>query len=88
MGSKGLYFSNGKNIWFCNSVSIKQLSSACAGDASLAAFLSEWLPAQNNYELAMKKASATGANVAESNGLGLLNKVSTYIKQLEVTQIK
>ena len=88
MGSKGLYFSNGKNVWFCNAITIKQVSSACAGDASLAAFLSEWLPFQNNCQLAMKKASATGANVAESNGLGLLNKVSTYIKQLEVTQIK
>ena len=88
MGSKGLYFSNSKNIWFCNSVSIKQLSSACAGDASLAAFLSEWLPAQSNYELAMKKASATGANVAESDGLGLLDKISLYINQLEVMQIK
>ena len=88
MGSKGLYFSNNKNIWFCNSVSIKQLSSACAGDASLAAFLSEWLPAQSNYKLAMKKASATGANVAESDGLGLLDKISLYINQLEVMQIK
>lgn len=88
MGSKGLYFSNGKNIWFCNSVSIKQLSSACTGDASLAAFLSEWFPTQSNYELAMKKASATGTNVVESDGLGLLDKISLYINQLEVMQIK
>lgn len=87
MGSKGLYFSNRKHIWFCNAVTIKLISSACAGDASLAAFLSEWLPRQQHIEQAMKKASATGANVAESDGLGLLDKISTYMNQLEVTQI-
>lgn len=88
MGDKGLYFSNGEHIWFCNSVAIKLVSSACAGDSSLAAFLSEWLPDQNNIATAMKKASATGANVAESDGLGLLDKISTYMDKLEVTQIK
>ena len=62
--------------------------SACAGDASLAAFLSEWLPKQEHVEKAMKKASATGANVAESDGLGLLDKISTYMEKLVVTQIK
>lgn len=88
MGAKGLYFSNGTNIWFCNAVKIKLISSACAGDASLAAFLSEWLPEQQHIEKAIKKASATGANVAESDGLGLLNKINIYMDQLEVTLIK
>lgn len=88
MGDKGLYFSNGNNIWFCHAIQIKLISSACAGDASLAAFLSEWLPEKNNITTAIKKASATGANVAESDGLGLLNKIDTYMKQLSITQIK
>lgn len=88
MGSKGLYFSNGQHIWFCDAVTIKLISSACAGDSSLAAFLSEWLPDQKQIELAMKKASATGANVAESDGLGLLDKIDTYMRQLSITQIK
>nr|WP_218056169.1 1-phosphofructokinase [Gilliamella apicola] len=88
MGAKGLYFSNGVHIWYCNAVAIKLISSACAGDASLAAFLSEWLPEQQHIEKSMKKASATGANVAESDGLGLLDKVNIYMDQLEVTQIK
>lgn len=88
MGDKGLYFSNGSQLWFCNSVAIDLVSSACAGDASLAAFLSVWLPEQNNIELAMKKASATGANVAESDGLGLLNKIDSYMQQLTITAIK
>lgn len=88
MGDKGLYFSNNQNIWFCHSVPIQLVSSACAGDASLAAFLSLWLPEQKNVEQAMKKASATGANVAESDGLGLLDKIETYINQLTITQIK
>ena len=88
MGEKGLYFSDGQHVWFCNAVPINLISSACAGDASLAAFLSEWLPTQEQVEKAMKKASATGANVAESDGLGLLDKISTYMEKLVVTQIK
>lgn len=88
MGAKGLYFSNGVHIWYCNAIAIKLISSACAGDASLAAFLSEWLPEQQNVEKSMKKAAATGANVAESDGLGLLDKINIYMDQLEVTQLK
>ncbi|RKS86075.1 6-phosphofructokinase 2 [Orbus hercynius] len=88
MGANGLYFSNGKQIWFCDAMPIELVSSACAGDASLAAFLSIWLPKQTDIELAMKKASATGANVAESDGLGQLNNIDRYMTQLSVTQIK
>lgn len=88
MGDKGLYFSNGEHIWFCNSVPIQLVSSACAGDASLAAFLSIWLASRSDIELSMKKASATGANVAESDGLGLLDKIDSYMQKLAITQIK
>lgn len=88
MGDKGLYFSNQRHIWFCDAMPIQLVSSACAGDASLAAFLSVWLPTQQNIDLAMKKASATGANVAESDGLGLLNHIDEYMQQLSITQIK
>lgn len=88
MGDKGMYFSNREHIWFCNTVPITLVSSACAGDASLAAFLSQWLPEKNNIEIAMKQASATGANVAESDGLGLLDKIDMYMQKLSITQIK
>lgn len=92
MGSKGLYFSNQQNIWFCDAVKINLISSACAGDSSLAAFLSEWITPDLNQssstiEFAMKKASAVGANVAESNGIGLLDKFETYIPLLTVKQL-
>jgi len=83
MGDKGLYFSDGTKILYCGVPEIKVLSSACAGDAALGAFLSEWIVGKN-LELALKKASATGANVAESEGLGLLSNVEKYIKQLKV----
>jgi len=83
MGDKGLYFSDGKKIHYCNAPKIKFLSSACAGDAALGAFLSEWI-VEKDLELALKKASATGANVAESEGLGSLSNVENYIKQLKV----
>lgn len=86
LGAKGMYFYNGERLFFCNAPKIKLLSSACAGDSSLGAFLSEWL-FNGDIKTAMKKASATGANVAESDGLGLLDKVSEYEKQLNVREL-
>ena len=43
LGAKGLYFSNGTALWFCSAPKIELVSSACAGDAALGAFLSKWL---------------------------------------------
>lgn len=86
MGDKGLYFSNRTNIYYCDSPKIKLVSSACAGDSCLGAFLSEWLSG-SDIQCALKKASATGANVAESEGIGLLDKVESYIKDINVKTI-
>lgn len=86
LGEDGMYFYNGKKAYYCTAPKINLLSSACAGDSALAAFLSEWLKG-NDIEYALKKASATGANVAESSGLGKLNKVNDYIKILEVREV-
>ena len=45
IGGAGAYFSNGEHIWFANrTFDVKLLSTVCAGDSSLAAFLSVWLP--------------------------------------------
>ncbi|MBX9242850.1 PfkB family carbohydrate kinase, partial [Klebsiella pneumoniae] len=43
LGAQGLYFSNGAQLWFCSAPKIELVSSACAGDAALGAFLSHWL---------------------------------------------
>ena len=86
LGEKGMYFYNGEKIYYCTAPKIKLLSSACAGDSALAAFLSEWLKG-NEIVYALKKASATGANVAESSGLGKLNKVDEYINMLKVREV-
>lgn len=86
LGEDGMYFYNGKKAYYCTAPKINLLSSACAGDSALAAFLSEWLKG-NDIEYALKKASATGANVAESSGLGKLNKVNDYIEILEVREV-
>lgn len=87
MGSKGLYFSNGKEIYFCGAPKINLLSSACAGDSCLAAFLSSWLK-KDSIEFSLKLGSATGGNVAESNGIGDLKKVSEYMEQINVIKIR
>lgn len=87
MGSKGLYFFDGKELYYANAPKINLLSSACSGDSCLAAFLSEFL-LNRPVEYALKKASATGANVAENEGIGILNKVDDYIKQINVRKIE
>ncbi|WP_413739193.1 1-phosphofructokinase [Sodalis sp. RH21] len=87
MGAQGLYFSNGRSLFFCDAINVRVLSSACAGDAALAAFLSEWLY-NGPVDQALKKAAATGANVAESEGLGTLSKVHNYIPQVNVKIIQ
>lgn len=86
LGEKGMYFYNGEKMYYCAAPNVTVLSSACAGDSSLAAFLSEWLRG-NNIEYALKKSSATGGNVAESRGIGTLSKVNDYIKNLEVREV-
>jgi len=86
LGEKGMYFYNGDKIYYCNAPDISLVSSACAGDSALSAFLSEWLKG-NDISYALKKSSATGGNVAESRGIGTLSEVNNYIKKLEVREV-
>ena len=88
MGAKGSYFSNGEEVYFCDTVEINLKSSACAGDACLASFLSIWLEDPSAIEKAMKRASAAGANVAESDGLGDFANVPAYEKKLTVRKVE
>lgn len=82
LGEKGMYFFNGETIYYCEPKRVNLVSSACCGDACLAAFLSEW---KTDVLQAMRKASAIGANVAESYGLGDFSKYSEYLNEIEVT---
>ena len=86
LGEKGMYFYDGNKMYYCTAPNINLVSSACAGDSALAAFLSEWLKG-NDIEYALKKSSATGGNVAESRGIGTLDQVNNYVKKLEVREV-
>lgn len=86
MGDKGSYFSNGEKVYFATTQKVKLVSSACAGDAALGAFLSVWL-IEGDIEKAMKLSAATGANVAESDALGDLAKVEQYYRNIKVKEI-
>ena len=88
LGDKGSYFSNGKDIYFANTQEVELLSSACAGDSALAGFLSLFIENQSDIENALKRSSATGANVAESPGIGNLEKVETYSKNIIVRKVR
>ena len=89
MGSRGsAYFSNGEDIWYAKrEFNIKLLSSVCAGDCTLAAFLHKWYKDRDNVEEALKLAMATGANVAESAGLGDFGRVDEYSKRVTVRKL-
>lgn len=89
MGSRGsAYFSNGEDIWYAKrQFNIKLVSSVCAGDCTLAAFLLKWYKDRDNVEEAMKLALATGANVAESVGLGDFARVDEYSKRITVCKL-
>lgn len=58
-----------------------------AGDSALAAFLSIWLENPEHIEEALKRSAATGASVAESNGIGNLENVEDYIKNIRVRKV-
>ncbi|MGN0417651.1 1-phosphofructokinase [Anaerostipes faecalis] len=88
LGDKGAYFSNGDEIYYSSSQPIKLLSSACAGDAALASFLSIWLKNPDKIEDAMRRSAATGANVAESNALGDFASVDTYFHNIKVRKVE
>ena len=89
MGSRGsAYFSNGEDIWYAKrQFNIKLVSCVCAGDCTLAAFLTMWYNDRDNVESALKLALATGANVAESVGLGDFSHVDEYSKRIEVRKL-
>lgn len=86
LGGKGSYFFNGKDMYFTPSVNVKLKNSVCAGDSFLAAFISEYI--KDNIEKALILASATGANVSESAGIGDLKKVCEYAEFIKIRRIK
>ena len=88
-GSRGdAYFSNGEDIWYAKrQFNIKLVSSVCAGDCTLAAFLYKWYEDRDNVEEALQLALATGANVAESVGLGDFGHVDEYSKRIAVRKL-
>lgn len=86
LGEKGSYFSDGHTIYECSAQPVHLISSACAGDAALGAFLSESLITQDIVK-ALKKSAAVGANVAESDALGDFKKVDSYINNIWVRKV-
>lgn len=87
LGAKGSYFYNGKEIYYASTQKVNLLSSACAGDSALAAFMSRWLYHNENIEEALKLSAATGASVAESRGIGDLKNVEEYIKNINISRV-
>lgn len=87
LGCRGSYFFNGKTVYRAGTQPVKLLSSACAGDSALAAFMSVWLEHPDRVEEALRRSAATGANVAESSAIGDLKKVDEYMKNITVRKV-
>ena len=86
LGARGMIFSDGHQKLFCPAPEVELVSSACAGDAALGAFLSLWL-AGSPIPDALTLASATGADVAASAGLGQLARIEQLRPQLQVVTL-
>lgn len=87
LGGSGAYFSNGAHVWRANAATVTVLSTACAGDATLAGFLSHWLDEPDAVEDALVRAMATGGNVAMCPGLGDFAQVDTLSEQIAVDMV-
>lgn len=89
LGGSGAYFSNGEHLWFANrTFDVKVRSTVCAGDSSLAAFLSIWFAERDRVEDALCRSMATGANVVECAGLGDFAHVEEYEKGIAVRLVR
>lgn len=94
LGDKGMYFycgvqgDNYKKIFYASVPPAKVLSSVCAGDSSLAAFMANWKFGEGDIERAMKCACATGADVAMSQGIGDLARVSDFVSQATFREVE
>lgn len=86
LGAGGMVFSDGRQKLFCPAPAVELVSSACAGDAALGAFLSLWLSGGSILN-ALTLASATGADVAASAGLGQLARIEQLRPQLQVVTL-
>lgn len=88
LGGKGAFFSNGSDIWYARcTVPVKVLSTVCAGDSTLAAFLSMWHDEPERVEDALRLAMAVGANVVECAGQGDFARVDEYRQHVEVRKL-
>ena len=89
LGGAGAYFSNGEHLWFANrTFNVEVRSTVCAGDSSLAAFLSVWFSDRDRVEDALRRSMATGANVVECAGLGDFAHVEEYEKGIDIRPVK
>lgn len=89
LGGDGAYFSEGAGVWYARCTApVQVLSTVCAGDSALAAFLSVWYRDRSRVEDALRLAMATGANVVECAGQGDFAHVDEYRSQVEVRRIR
>lgn len=87
MGAKGSYFYDGKEYYYCTAQPIKLKSSICAGDSCLASFIKHRFIDKLSIKESLKWAAATGANVAEHDGIGPLDMVEIYKDNIKVQKI-
>lgn len=87
LGEQGAYFYDGKALYYAGTYPVKVVNSWCTGDGCLAAFLSRWLTDREDVLGALRLSAATGANIAESVGIGALEKVEKYVDHIPAEKL-
>lgn len=84
LGGEGAYFFDGERVWHASAAKVDVLSTTCSGDATLGSFLSAWFYDRDNVEAALRRAMATGGNVAMCAGLGDFSLVDELERSIKV----
>lgn len=87
LGERGACFCDGIHVWHASAAEVEMVSSACAGDGALGAFLSVWFERRDCVEEALVRAMACGADIVMSAGLGSFERVDELSRGIVVTQL-
>lgn len=86
LGSRGAYFINKTEKYYCTAPNGTLVNTAGAGDTMLAAFYDNYTKTKN-FKNSLKIAVASGSSTAFTTGLSNLKDIENLMKQIKVTKI-
>lgn len=86
LGSKGAYFINKTEKYYCTAPNGILVNTAGAGDTMLATFYDSYTKTQN-FKTSLKKSVASGSSTAFTTGLSNFADIEELMEQINVTEI-